>query len=185
MDVDRDRIISASEIITAPAALAKLDKDRDGKLSPEECGFFLGENRLDPQFAARARLEFMRLNPVLAALDADHDGEISAGEIGNSSVALRTLDKNGDGSLAPVEVMPDPIDNRTATILSRLDTNRDGKISQEEGANEEAALLREILDRADRNRDGVTTRDELSKELQLRDELKRELERAMRSAGAR
>jgi Ca2+-binding EF-hand superfamily protein len=184
VDADRDRIISASEIIIAPAALARLDRDHDGKLSPEECGFSLGMTKLDPQLVERARLEFMRLNPVLAALDADHDGEISAGEIRNSSVALRTLDKNGDGSLTPVEVIPDPIDNRTAMILSRLDTNRDGKITQEERANEEAAPLQELLDRADRNRDGVTTRDELSKELQLRDELKRELERAMRSVGA-
>lgn len=36
LDANRDRIISAWEIMTAPAALAKLDWDHDGKLSPEE-----------------------------------------------------------------------------------------------------------------------------------------------------
>jgi len=50
-----------------------------------------------------------------------------AGVIGTSSVALRTLDRNGDGGLAPVEVIPDPIDQRAATILFRLDANRDRK----------------------------------------------------------
>ena len=186
MDADRDRIISAREIMTAPATLARLDRDHDGKLSPEECGFFWGEaptTKLDPQFAERARIEFMGLNPVLAALDPDHDGEISAGEIGNSSVALKTLDRNRDGSLTPVEVIPDPVDSRTAMILSILDTNRDRKISQQERTNEAAKPLRELLDPADRNGDGVTTGDELTKELQLRDEMKKRLEKAMGSVG--
>src|SRR4051812_42785877 len=37
--------------------------------------------------------------PVLAALDADGDGELSASEIDNAAVALRTLDRNKDGKL--------------------------------------------------------------------------------------
>jgi Ca2+-binding EF-hand superfamily protein len=112
LDADRDQIISPWEIITAPAALRRLDTNHDGKLSPEECGFSLGENpktKLDPQLVQRARLEFMRLNPVLAALDSDHDGEISADEIKNAAAALRTLDQNRDGSLTPDEVLPDAL----------------------------------------------------------------------------
>lgn len=112
LDADHDWIISPWEIITAPAALRRLDWNHDGKLSPEECGFFFGDNpktNLDPRLVQRARLEFMRLNPVLAALDADQDGEISADEIKNSSAALRTLDKNHDGSLTPDEVLPDAL----------------------------------------------------------------------------
>jgi hypothetical protein len=49
---------------------------------------------------------FMRENPVLAALDSNHDGEISASEIDHSAAALRTLDRNGDGSLEAFEVLP-------------------------------------------------------------------------------
>jgi hypothetical protein len=112
LDADHDWIISPWEIITAPAALRKLDLNHDGKLSPEECGFFVGKNpktKLDPQLVQRARLDFMRLNPVLAALDADHDGEISADEIQNATAALKKLDQNLDGRLTPDELLPDAL----------------------------------------------------------------------------
>jgi Ca2+-binding EF-hand superfamily protein len=112
LDADHDWIISPWEIITAPAALRRLDRNHDGKLSPEECGFYLGANpkiNLDPQRVQRERLRFMRLNPVLAALGSDHDGEISVDEIKNSPAALRTLDQNRDGRLTPDEVLPDAL----------------------------------------------------------------------------
>jgi hypothetical protein len=112
LDADHDWVISPWEIMTAPAALRRLDWNHDGKLSPEECGFYLGEKpktKLDPRLVQRARLDFMRLNPVLAALDADHDGEISADEIENSSAALRTLDTNRDGSPSEDELLPDAL----------------------------------------------------------------------------
>jgi len=112
LDADHDWVISPREITTAPAALRRLDNNHDGKLSPEECGFYLGANpkiNLDPPRVQLVRLRFMRLNPVLAALDSDHDGEISADEIKNSSAALRTLDQNRDGSLTPDELLPDPL----------------------------------------------------------------------------
>jgi Ca2+-binding EF-hand superfamily protein len=112
LDADHDHILSPWEISTAPAALRRLDRNHDGKLSSEECGFYLGDNpkiNLDPQRVQRERLRFMRLNPVLAALDSDHDGEISADEIENSSAELRMLDQNHDGSLTPDELLPDPL----------------------------------------------------------------------------
>lgn len=186
LDADQDRILSAREIVTASSPLSRLDKDTDGKLSAEECGFFLGDStspKLDPRLEERARLAFMRLNPVLAALDADANGEISADEIENSSVTLRTLDHNWDGSLTPAEVLPEPVDNRATMILSRLDTNRDRKLSQQERATEEAEPLRELLEAADRNTDGVITAAELTNELQFRDELKKQTEKATGSAG--
>ncbi len=186
LDANQDRDISAWEIVTASSALKKLDLDGDGRLSAEECGFTLGGKlspEPDPAFVRRARLEFMRLNPVLATLDADHNGDISADEIKNSSVALRALDKNHDGILTPAEVLPEAVDNRTAMILSRLDTNRDGKISQLERAANRAEPLEELLQRADRNGDGVVTARELSKELQIRDEMHRQHQRALQSAG--
>jgi Ca2+-binding EF-hand superfamily protein len=122
----------------------------------------------------------MRLNPVPGALDFDQDGDISAAEIMNSSSALKTLDKDRDGSLTLVEVIPDANDSRAELILSRLDKDRDGKLSRQERASEGAELLWELLDRANSNGDGVTTADELRKELRLRDELSRQMEEAMR-----
>jgi hypothetical protein len=41
---------------------------------------------------------------VVATLDANHDGIIDAGEIGNASKALKSLDKDGDGRLSGEEL---------------------------------------------------------------------------------
>jgi hypothetical protein len=41
---------------------------------------------------------------VVATLDANHDGIIDAGEIANASQALKSLDKNADGSLSREEL---------------------------------------------------------------------------------
>jgi Ca2+-binding EF-hand superfamily protein len=183
LDSDKDLIISPWENFTAPAALRRLDTNHDGKLSAEECGFFIGPNtRMPPDAVARARLAFMRDNPVLEALDADHDGEISAAEIDNSSHALQKLDRNGDGSLTPDELIPDQQSSQAAIILFRLDTNGDGSLSRAEWSDEDGAL-RELLQSADRNHDGVVTRVELKNELALRSERKREIEGARRAAG--
>ena len=51
-------------------------------------------------------MNFIRMDPVLAAIDTDGDGIISADEIRNSPKALRTLDKDGDGKLTREEVIP-------------------------------------------------------------------------------
>jgi hypothetical protein len=45
-------------------------------------------------------------SPLMEALDANHDGIIDADEIANASVALKTLDKNGDGKLTRDELRP-------------------------------------------------------------------------------
>ena len=107
LDADQDGILSAYEIAHAAAALRTLDKNRDGKLTPEECGLHLPDSfQSDSRLVYRIRLEFMQFHPVLAALDADHDGEISAREIENAPAALRVLDRNGDGSITENEVLP-------------------------------------------------------------------------------
>lgn len=108
LDTDHDNVISAAEIDNAPAALRRLDKNHDGKLSTEECGQRFGTSTafLDPEVLKNARLVFMRFHPVLAALDSNHDGEISASEIRNAAAALRTLDVNHDGKLTENELLP-------------------------------------------------------------------------------
>jgi Ca2+-binding EF-hand superfamily protein len=74
----------------------------------------------------------MRANPVLAWLDIDHDGVISASEIENSASAHRKLDRNGDGSLTPDELIPEQVVTQGAMIMFSLDVNGDGIISQSE-----------------------------------------------------
>ena len=97
LDVDGDYTISGRELILAPAALRTLDRNHDGKLDPWECGAAAGS----PRPAA-----FISRNPVLAVIDTDRNGELSAEEIGNSSVSLQALDRNGDGRLTPDEYLP-------------------------------------------------------------------------------
>lgn len=180
LDADGDRIISAWEIVTAASPLRRLDRDGDGELDAEECGF-VWDKGVDPTITNRARMQFMRIHPVLGALDADRDGLISLKEIEGASIALRALDKNGDGSLSPAEVLPERIDSRAAMILSRLDKDRDRRLSAQEKANERAGRLRSLLDSADRNGDGIATAAELTTELQLRDATKR-IEEAAKGA---
>lgn len=180
LDADQDLAVSPGELAAAPVALRKLDKDHDGKLSAEECGLFASVD-----IFARARREFMAVHPVLAALDSDHDGEISAAEIANSSRALKKLDRNRDGSLTIMELLPDQAAAQASIILVRLDRNNDGAISRAELDNEDAQQVRELLRSADRNHDGVVTREELRIEVQLRIEREKNLDRARRTAGSR
>jgi hypothetical protein len=48
----------------------------------------------------------MPVHPLVAALDANKDGTLDEQEIANAAVALKTLDKNGDGKLTPDELRP-------------------------------------------------------------------------------
>lgn len=182
LDANGDLSISAWEMITAASSLPRLDRDHDGELDPQECGLVLNAD-LPPDVRKHAPAEFMRLNPVLAALDADHNGRIGANEIVSASTALRSLDRNRDGSLTPVEIVPERVHTRTAIILSRIDTDRDRNISRLEQDQEEAELIRPLLLRADRNRDGVVTAAELTRQLQFEEERKAQQERALGQAG--
>ena len=91
LDANHDGVIDAAEIANAPAALKTLDQDQDGQLRYEEI-----HPRGRPEQAAEPE-------PVVRVLDVNRDDVIDAAEIANASAALRKLDQNGDGRLAPVE----------------------------------------------------------------------------------
>ncbi len=83
----------------------------------------------------------MRVNPIVAALDANSDGILSAEEIANAPVALKKLDKNGDGKLTEDELRPNfgrgqggPGAVAPADLVKRLleyDKNNDGKLAKD------------------------------------------------------
>ena len=96
LDTNHDRIIDSNEIANASAALLTLDKNGDGKLTPDK---YLPPLPPDaPKNAPRPPTPL-----IIKALDANGDGVIDAKEIANAPAALKTLDKNGDGKLTPDE----------------------------------------------------------------------------------
>jgi outer membrane protein assembly factor BamB len=105
LDVDRNKAISTTELDDAPAALEKLDKNTDGKLTEEEVRPEASGQRGGPG-GRGGRGGVMRFMPFLAALDADRNNEIDGAEIKNAAVALRKLDANSDGKLTEAEVAP-------------------------------------------------------------------------------
>jgi Ca2+-binding EF-hand superfamily protein len=183
LDADGDLTISPAEMLSAPAALRKLDLNHDGKLSAEECGFLPPGDFTGPaSLLAGYRSDFMRDNPVLAALDSDHDGEISAAEIANSAAALKSLDIDNNGSLSPYEVLPNPAVSQAAGMMGRFDTNDSGIIALQSLPKDDLDVesMKDLMAAADRNHDGVVTRGELIVELASRREMQRLRDRTLR-----
>lgn len=108
LDANTNRVLEASEIANAPVALAKLDKNADGKLTLEE----LLPPRPEGAKAGRPAAPPLGFRPpvppLFAALDTNGDGELDAAEMANASASLLKLDANGDGQLTPDEIHPRP-----------------------------------------------------------------------------
>ena len=232
IDTDHDLVISDKEMATAPEILRSLDRNHDGKLSPEECGFGApqsgpsadelfeewmafdrnGDGKLEARelperlrgllqraehdgdgkvsaadvrrlaeregawrtgidadrgLAARSRIWFMRVHPVLAALDGDESGELSAVEIATAAASLRALDWNHDGELSAEELLPDPVVNAVAVYMVRWDPDGDGRITKPEWSAMPKELS-EVVVSADRDGDGAVTASELRNEIRRR-----------------
>jgi hypothetical protein len=108
-------------------------------------------------------------SPVVQALDTDGDGELSAKEIENAAVALRTLDKDKDGKLSAEEIRPAFGGGRgmgfgggnpeeLVTRMMAFDKNGDGKL----GRDELPERMQGLMDRADANKDGFVDKAELT-----------------------
>lgn len=103
-------VLSADEIQAASTSLAKLDKNRDGKITLDELRMPPpngGNPPKGPKGPKDPPPGKPPAPPVIAALDTDGDGTLSAAELANAPDSLKTLDKDGDGALAPEELHPD------------------------------------------------------------------------------
>jgi Ca2+-binding EF-hand superfamily protein len=102
------------------------DTNKDGFLTPDEIRKALAAQTPPPDAEGRGgrgggeggrgeggrgegrggEMNFIRMDPILAAVDSNGDGVISAEEIRNSAAAIRKLDKDGDGKVTREEAMP-------------------------------------------------------------------------------
>ena len=132
LDVDRDGVISETEIAGAVVALKKLDRNKDGKIDMEE----MRPRRGGPGSDGRGPG-----GPGLGGLRTGGDREFGErpgrrgprGEAagGGDTTALLNrmmeMDKDGDGFLSGSEVR-----ENMKPMIERADQNNDGKLSQEE-----------------------------------------------------
>ncbi len=113
-------------------------------------------------FGTQAQRPGGPLRLVLQALDTDKDGSLSAAEIAAAPKTLLTLDRNADGQLTPDELAPRP-ENAGASAdelvkqLLAFDKNGDGVLSMDEVP----ARMQSMFSRGDTNRDGKLTQDEI------------------------
>ncbi|SPE32829.1 hypothetical protein SBA3_1920009 [Candidatus Sulfopaludibacter sp. SbA3] len=173
LDADHDGVISAAEIVNAPAVLAKLDANHDGKLDADECGGHFGD---EPQTAGPTPDE---LTQTLMAFDRNHDGKLERSEVPERLQGLFDRgDQKHSGVLTPGDIRQlaqadsaaqaprglDPQFLQRARlafmhihpILAALDADHNGEISAAEIRNA-PAMLRTLDD----NRDGKLTVDEI------------------------
>jgi photosystem II stability/assembly factor-like uncharacterized protein len=124
------------------------------------------------QPGADAMAQVIASHPLMSALDPDHDGEISAAEIQNAKLTLKSLDKNKDGKISGSELgrsetgapaAGNPMSGRSTgptgavSRLRGLDINGDGKVTR----SEIPIRMQRILDRADSNGDDALDMQEI------------------------
>lgn len=112
LDVNKDGELSKEEIENATAALQKLDKDKNGKLTEEE---------LRPDFSS-----FGRRGPGGPGGFGRGDGD-RGGRGGDFVERMLQNDKNKDGKLTKEE-----LPERMQGLFDRIDTNKDKEIDKAE-----------------------------------------------------
>jgi Ca2+-binding EF-hand superfamily protein len=105
LDANGDGVIDAQEIANAPAALKKLDRNGDGKLTEDE------------------------LRPALGGRGGPGEGPRGQGGANPEEMVARLMqfDRDGDGRLSKEE-----LPERMAGLMARGDTNKDGYLSKDE-----------------------------------------------------
>lgn len=149
--VTRDEFVAA-----AKTRFAKLDRNGDDKLTPDELGPMHRGKEPAAKHAEFAGRRFERL-------DTNHDGVVTLDEYTAAAIVrFKALDSAGNGRVTADEIANSPSAHERAErvsvrIVKRLDTNGDGAVSREEFL----AAARQRFARIDRNGDGFITADEI------------------------
>lgn len=114
--------------------------------------------------ATTCQAEARSAQPFFEALDGNGDGSLTKAELeAHRAARLSDADSNGDGMLSEAELAArgaERAQKRAARMVERLDSDKDGLISQEELS---AGMKRgpgRMFERADANSDGVVSKAE-------------------------
>lgn len=163
VDTNGDGVIDRNEAAAHPKLAERfdqLDRNRDGRIGPEE----------RPQRDGRGGRGGK--GDRMAALDTNGDGAIDRSEAGKApKLAERfdQLDRNKDGRIGPEERPQRGGRGERGgkgDRMAQLDRNGDGRFSREELAGRDRILQQ--FDTIDRNRDGQLTREEMQAHRQAR-----------------
>ena len=116
LDTNRDNVIDSGELTQAPAALRALDRNQDGRITPEEMSPRMGRGRSGGE--GRGGFESRRRE------GGDPEAPDPADEAVKTYLAF---DKNGDGKLTR-----DEVPERMQGIFERGDSNHDGVLTADE-----------------------------------------------------
>jgi Ca2+-binding EF-hand superfamily protein len=162
MDTDNDGVITRAEWRGSDQAFRQQDANGDGVLSGDEVRRAPGEIR-----TRRARSQDEEINARLRSMDSDNDGVVTRAEWQGTPQAFRQQDTNRDGVLSGSEVWVRTGETagrrdrsrqeEFAARFDRADRNRDGRLTRQEWAGDDASFSRRDLDR-----DMVITFDEFS-----------------------
>lgn len=161
MDKDGDKSISKEEAGERWERLGKLDKNNDGKVSPDEFAAAAPGGPGGPGGRFEPGEMFKRG-------DKNSDGKITKDEVpGEAWERMSKMDKNNDGAVSKEEAEAaramfagkgGPGGPDRGRFFEEMDKNKDGKVTQEE-----APQAWERIGRMDADKDGAVTKEELAK----------------------
>jgi Ca2+-binding EF-hand superfamily protein len=160
LDRNGDGVLTKDEVPERMQGMFdRIDTNHDGKLTQDEIKASASAQH-GPNGRAQRGGEPTSRDPLLKALDTNQDGVISADEIAAAPTSLKTLDKDGDGTITQAEVRPPQMTptDRAKHMLDEWDTNKDGKISKPEAPDR----MQQQFETVDTNHDGFLTEDELT-----------------------
>jgi len=151
--VTQDEFVAA-----AKARFAKLDRNGDGKLTPDELETPRGDKALSDKRAQFGERRFEKL-------DANRDGVVTLNEyLAAATGKFKELDVAGNGRVTAEEMANSPLAHKRAEhvaerIARRLDTNGDGRVSKDEFL----AIAKARFAKLDKNGDGFLSADEIGR----------------------
>jgi Ca2+-binding EF-hand superfamily protein len=155
LDKNGDGKISRDEFPGPPEFFDRLDANRDGVLTEEELRPRQGFGR--PRIGEN----------LLKLLDADQNGTVSREEFAKLADQFSRLDRDSNGSLTSEELngmmnlSGSPGNPEVNALLERYDTNKDGKLSEDELKADPRFNNPRFFAMIDKDKDGFASRQEL------------------------